>query len=61
MIETNKIKNLLTSKLKSILFEYYITTNNKVACNNINKCPKDCVVRINSGILEQGYVIREKN
>ena len=60
MIETSKIKNLLTSELNSMLFEYYITRNNKAVYNDINKYSKDHIVRINSSISEEGYVIQEK-
>ena len=60
MLETSKTKNLSTSELKSILFEYYTTTNNKVAYDDINKYSKEHVQKINNKISEEGYVIQEK-
>ena len=46
--------------MKSILFEYYTTTNNKVAYDDINKYSKEHVQKINNKISEEGYVIQEK-
>ena len=60
MLETSKIKNLSTSELKGILFEYYTTTNNKVAYDDINKYSKEHVQKINNKISEERHVIQEK-
>ena len=60
MLETSKTKNLSTSELKSILFEYYTTTNNKVAYDDINKYSKEHVQKINNKISEERHVIQDK-
>ena len=46
--------------MKGILFEYYTTTNNKVAYDNINKYSKEHLQKINNKISEEGHVIQEK-
>ena len=46
--------------MKSILFEYYTTINNKVAYVNINKYSKEHVQKISNKISEEGHIIQKK-
>ena len=46
--------------MKSILFEYYTTTNNKVVYDDINKYSNEYVQKINNKISEEGHIIQEK-
>ena len=46
--------------LKGLLFEYYITTENTEACDYMNKRSKQYIAKLNQGLSEEGYIIRER-
>ena len=58
MLIINKIP---TSELKGILFEVYLAISDKEACNKVNQRLKRYLSKINSGILAESYIIREKS
>ena len=59
-LSLTKVKDLSSSTIKGILFEYYTLINNKQAYNNINKRSKEYLQRINAGISEEGYILCER-
>ena len=55
-----KVKDLSSSTIKEILFKYYTLINNKKAYDNINKQSKKYLQKINTGISEEAYIMRER-
>ena len=58
ILEISIIK-LSNSELKGILFEAYLSLGDKEAYDKVNERSKQYLAKINSGISEEGYIIRE--
>ena len=59
-LTTNKIKALLMTVLKEILFKYYSSIGNLQAHYYINNRSKEYQDKINQQLIEEGYMIREE-
>ena len=46
--------------IKGVLFKYFIATSNIEAYNWVNQWSKSYVQKLNQGISEEGYIIRER-
>ena len=56
----DRITKLPSETIKGILFKYYSITNNKEAYQNINNRSIWYKAKINNGILEEEYIMQEK-
>ena len=59
-LSLTKVKDLSSSTIKEILFEYYTLINDKKAYDNINKRSKEYLQQINIRISEECYISRER-
>ena len=55
------ISSLPTWTVKGLLFKYNALMNNIQAYKRINERTISCKNKINNHLMEEGYIIREKN
>ena len=59
-LESTQVDHLLCLELKGILFSYYSEIGNLVAYREMNLQSKCYLHKINTGISEEGFTIRER-